>query len=395
MVYKRSSGKKKPTYYIGFLDEDTRTYPRRVAAAALKYQLGEDARSIPSTTKAGAEALARMALDKGVALSSPQTATKIGDYLLNFWTQDGDYALKMSRSKRPLSRAYLSAAKSGVNKHVVPWLKKTGYHDYPAHRITTAILEDMLTDFFESGITASRCNSIRTALSKPFDELRRREEIKQNPITNVMKFREDIAKRKILTIGEAKAFFEAPSDDKQSKLACLLSMATGLRISEVCGLKISDVHSEDIDDDRYWWISVEHAYTEADGLHAPKAGSRGDVPVPASVAEQLIQLHRENPWGNGYVFHGISETRPMSARDIRTEYRRVLVSVGITEEQQAARGLDFHAWRHFYASHVKDSATKVLRHADEQTTQRYTHLTQAERIKIGDQASQLLKGAGL
>lgn len=65
MVYKRSSGKKKPTYYIGFLDEDTRTYPRRVAADALKYQLGEDARSIPSTTKAGAEALARMALDSG------------------------------------------------------------------------------------------------------------------------------------------------------------------------------------------------------------------------------------------------------------------------------------------------------------------------------------------
>lgn len=238
------------------------------------------------------------------------------------------------------------------------------------------------------------------AMSKPFAELKRKGIIANNPVANTIRYREKVKTKVILTLEEVAAFFACDFYDERARVACRLAMASGLRISEVLGLQREDLNQEWVEvageEREYWWIKLINAWNESQGLRRPKRSSRGDVPVPTTVAHELMNLHAGNPHGDGFVFYGDSPERPIDATKIRREYQRVLVEIGIDAEEQAERGINaFHAWRHFYASHMKSSAMKVLRHTEAKTTERYMHLTEVERRDMTDRATRALKGSGL
>ena len=395
IVYRRKSGKKKADcYYVAFHDKKNQNYNLRRSVKMLKEMLGDKAQHLSVSSRAAAEEIARMAM--ALHLDVPaERSLATGPYLDSFWDPDGAYAIQKSRTGRSLSREYLLNSRSAIRVHALPWLKSTGNQEIPVQHVTTTIIEDMLNDLFESGTSAKRCNEVRKAMSKAFSELKRKGVISNNPVADTYRFREDTAKRQILTPGEAARFFQQDFFDDRARVACLLAMTSGVRISEVLGLQYEDLHSETVIIDgehrEYWWITLTHSWTEAARLHTPKCESRGDVPIPTRVAHELIHLHAMNPWQDAHVFYGDSRGRPINARKIRKEYQRVLMAIDIDADIQAQRGIDdFHAWRHFYASHVKGSATKVLRHADAETTERYTHLTEAERRAIADRATALI-----
>jgi integrase len=395
IVYRRKAGKKKADcYYVAFYDKKSRKYNLRRSAKTLKEMLGDRARHLSFSSRAAAEEMARMAMALHLDVPSDRSLAT-GPYLESFWDPDGSYATQKSRTGRPLSRDYMINSRSAIKVHAIPWLKSTNNEKTPVQHVTTGMIEDMLNDMFESGTSAKRCNEVRKAMSKAFSELKRKGVISSNPVADTYRFREDTAKRQILTPGEAQKFFQKEFLDDRARVACLLAMTSGVRISEVLGLQREDLQSEiisvDGDDREYWWIQLTHAWTEAERLHAPKRDSRGDVPIPAKVARELLDLHAMNPWQDSYVFYGDTRGRPVNARKIRKEYQRVLMEIEIDPDVQAKRGIDdFHAWRHFYASYVKGSATKVLRHADAETTERYTHMTGEERRAIADQATALI-----
>lgn len=388
IIYKRA-GNKRSHYYVAFLNESTGQYQNRTSATVLQRELAPAADDMSTTSRAGVEQIARLALSSRG--SSDQKV--VGPYLESFWDPDGEYAKRTARSHRPLSRVYLTVRRSAVKKHAIPWLKARGHYNKPASKVTSGMIETMLHDLYEQGVTSTTCNRVRTSLSKPFEELRRKGSIPANPVGNTLRFKEQPQRRRILTLPEAKRFFQAETTDRRARTACLLAMATGMRIGEIIGLQIQDLKQETVDETTYYWIALNHAWTDADGLHAPKNESRGDVPLPESVAIALQELHQSNPFGTDHVFWGDLCHRPLDARKIRWEYQNILERIGIDRSEQQRRGLSFHAWRHFYASYMSAAATKVLRHANAETTERYSHLTPEDRRSISQQATTMLQKA--
>ena len=207
IVYKRSSGKKRADCcYVGFLDRKTNTHKRRFAATSLKMQIGDAAYHLSVSARAAVEEMARIAIARHIG-TTPGPKLTVGPYLESFWNLDGEYALRQARSGQPLTIAYLRNSKSIIKARAITWLRKGGHYDDLVQSVTTGLIEDMLMDLFESGVSAKQCNTVRRALSKPFAELERRGTIYTNPVTHTLKFWEKKSERQILNLVEAKKFF--------------------------------------------------------------------------------------------------------------------------------------------------------------------------------------------
>jgi integrase len=85
----------------------------------------------------------------------------------------------------------------------------------------------------------------------------------------------------------------------------------------------------------------------------------------------------------------------MVGRDAANAYNDACRAIGISDEERKARKLGFHAWRHFYVSMMRASTESrtvqaVVRHSNESTTKRYSHLTDEQRREIAGLAGGLL-----
>lgn len=141
----------------------------------------------------------------------------------------------------------------------------------------------------------------------------------------------------------------------------------GLRISELCGLRVEDV-------DR------------ASGVVRVRGKGRKERMVPVgSHALRAMERYWERlggePGGGQPVFwRGTGDARPMSARTLQHRLKGYLRAAGLDP------GLTPHKLRHSFATHLLDagadlrSVQEMLGHAQLTTTQVYTHVT-TERMR--------------
>ncbi len=141
----------------------------------------------------------------------------------------------------------------------------------------------------------------------------------------------------------------------------------GLRISELCGLRVEDVHF-------------------AEQLVRVRGKGRKErlVPIgaPALEAIRAYWSRRTPPPGPGEpVFTGRDgEGRPLTPRQVQLRLKHYLVHAGLDP------ALTPHKLRHSFATHLLDagadlrSVQELLGHAHLATTQVYTHVT-TERLK--------------
>lgn len=150
--------------------------------------------------------------------------------------------------------------------------------------------------------------------------------------------------------------------------------ATGLRVSELAGLKTADVH-------------LDGGYLVCTG----KGGKQRVVPVGSAatqwVRRYLSEARREWPGARGapWLFVGPRGGRPLTRVGIWKLLKRYGAQVGVTRE------LTPHVLRHSFATHLLDHGADLraiqmmLGHADLSTTQIYTHVHEARLRAIYDQ----------
>jgi site-specific recombinase XerD len=141
----------------------------------------------------------------------------------------------------------------------------------------------------------------------------------------------------------------------------------GLRISELCGLRVEDCD-----------------FAEQTFRIRGKGRKERLVPVGEPALEAIRAYWQSLPEAPGPgepVFFGNLEKRiPVSPRDIQLRLKRYLAAAGLDPK------LTPHKLRHSYATHLLDhgadlrSVQELLGHAHLTTTQVYTHLT-TERLK--------------
>ena len=162
----------------------------------------------------------------------------------------------------------------------------------------------------------------------------------------------------VLSIEEvSEVLAAAPGPGLKYRAALSISYGAGLRASEVCNLKVSD-----IDSDRML-IHVDEG----------KGGKDRKVMLSPDLLDLLREYWREaRP--EGWLFPGKPKITPISARQLGRSFNSAKHLVGISKPAT------LHTLRHSFATHLLEADVDVrviqvlLGHAKLSTTARYTHV---------------------
>ncbi len=162
----------------------------------------------------------------------------------------------------------------------------------------------------------------------------------------------------ILSQEEVLRIFESIRSVKY-KAIITTAYAAGLRVSEVCGLRIADIDSQRM------------------RIHVRAGKGKKDRYV--MLGESLLALLRQyykaaRPQGE-YLFPGQKPNRPLCTTSVIRVLRRVIRETGLTKR------VTMHTLRHCFATHLLEAGTDIrilqvlLGHSSISTTLRYTHIT--------------------
>ena len=206
----------------------------------------------------------------------------------------------------------------------------------------------------DTGVTASTFNTRIIALRFFFGMTCGREDMKR-----FMQFRTQPRKLPVVfSVEEVSLILMAtPGPGLKYRAALSISYGAGLRASEVCNLKISD-----IDKDRML-IHVDHG----------KGGKDRKVMLSPGLLNLLRDYWLEaRP--EGWLFPGNPKINPISSRQLNRAFTSAKHMAGISKPAT------LHTLRHSFATHLLEANTDIrviqvlLGHAKLTTTAQYTHV---------------------
>ena len=133
----------------------------------------------------------------------------------------------------------------------------------------------------------------------------------------------------------------------------------GLRISEVCGLRITDIDSQRM------------------RIHVRSGKGKKDryVMLGQSLLALLRQYYQKARPPGEYLFPGYKPQRPICTTAVNQVLRKVVRQAGLSKK------VTMHTLRHCFATHLMETGTDIrivqvlLGHSSIRTTLRYTHIT--------------------
>jgi integrase/recombinase XerD len=157
---------------------------------------------------------------------------------------------------------------------------------------------------------------------------------------------------------EVVAVMDALPNLKHRTIVMLL-YSSGLRVSEISNLKITDIDSNNMLIKVVQGKGCKDRYT----ILSPKV-------LLELRAYWLVYKPKE------YLFNGICKGKPMSVRNIQHLVQKALAAAGLGNKNYTV-----HTIRHSFATHLVDNGTdlhtvkELLGHSSIQTTLRYLHIT--------------------
>ena len=262
----------------------------------------------------------------------------------------------------------------------IEWCGRLG-HESP-DRVDRRTLRRYLAFLDTRGYARRTIARKASVLRRYFDWLRRNGTIERDPTIGLSTPKGEARLPRVLRDGEltvlldeppARAGEPGPSEKARDDAVLELLYGSGLRVSEVCSLRPTDV-------------DLARGRVTVWG----KGNKQRTVPMSAPAVEavrQAMALHTTEPSpddeGPQPVLNGAGEPllfhnrrgRPLTPRDVR----RIL-------DRRSAAPTHPHALRHTYATHLLDGGAdlravqELLGHADLSTTQIYTHVSR-ERLQ--------------
>jgi integrase len=408
IVFPRSSGKKKPSYYVAFLNPETGDYNKRRSLKAEDPLHPGFFKRV--TTRQLAEIEAQKLWESGAATSSRE---ELGAYLKGFWAPEGRYVSGRSEQGRKLAVKYQRDMHTCISMHVVPWLQKPEVYDEKLKRWMAGDgIENLAIDRWTPGhaedlmmylrkkkeLTPKRTNDVRKAIAVALGEWwKRKGQKERNPMRVVSKYHEEVPKRLIFSAVEVHNFFAQKMDPRIWAINALAATG-GLRLGECLGLAPDQVKREELGKGKGKVVVYEVEIREksnwqaGEGLKDPKWKSFGSVPIPSRVGEALTKLIAANRFENGFVFYGASPEYPIDLKKVEEEFARICAAIGIPEEERRRRKLTFHAWRHWYEAQYRGKIPdhvlrEQMRHKSLKMTERYSHVTEEQANLVKQIAS--------
>lgn len=144
-----------------------------------------------------------------------------------------------------------------------------------------------------------------------------------------------------------------------ARTAALVAGLTGLRVSEIKGLRWSDIVGDELHVERSVWSG--HV-TETKTLT-----SRAPIPL-LPLVKRALAAHRKRTTGDSYIFHGRTGKPLRLENVVRRDIKPALKKAGL-------QWLGWHAFRRGVATNLHDlgvadkTISDILRHGDVQVTQ--------------------------
>jgi integrase/recombinase XerC len=224
------------------------------------------------------------------------------------------------------------------------------------------------------GLAKSSIARKLAAVRSCFRFLARRGHVETNPARQVASPRLPRRLPSFLPKDESKDLLDAPVEDsaagRRDRALLELLYASGLRVAECCGLDLEDL------DRRHGTVRV-----------LGKGGKERVVPVgDAALAALDDYLERERLGAKGGPLFRNPRGGRLSTRSARNVVRRRARAAGI------ARRVTPHTLRHTFATHLLGEGAdlrliqELLGHSRLSTTQRYTHVSPEQLMKVYDAA---------
>lgn len=368
-----------------FIKRQTQKNRKPIYYARIKTDDGVYTISTDKTSIAAAEAFVLKHLaEKEAEKNQEQTArenTTLRQYAAGFWDYDGSFAQSRLARRRTISKGYLENCAGTTESYIMP---KWG--DWKLTDITTGVFDDWILQLVNDPVpnlmgkkegvrflAPATVNRILQIAKSIFEQACIDGYLKENPAKYVKPISNAGKKEKgVLTPVEVEALLNPDVwEDYRHYAINLLTLTIGIRISEVRGLQVSQVHQD--------YIEVHTAWEEQHGLKEPKWGSRRDLPIEPEMYE-VLQKVMELSRPQTLLFYGAAGyDKPMSKSYIAKNLYKALHKIGISEEERIERNISFHSHRHtlntmLRAAGVPDAIIRMMTgHRNQSMTDLYTH----------------------
>lgn len=252
-----------------------------------------------------------------------------------------------------------------ADKHILPVFGGIRYDN-----LTVKMLHEFIRDKINSGLSAKYVSDI-VVVFKSMAKYTSKIHGFRNPIADVVLPKSTKTEMKLFSDNQQKQLCSYLLKNLDNTSFCiLLSLYTGLRIGEICGLKWSDTNlDKSILTVRRTVQRISKSHGTELHIDTPKShSSQRSVPIPAFITE-LLKTIKSAP--ENYLLSG--NTTVIEPRTLQRRFKSVLKKVGLPS-------INYHSLRHMFATNcirlgfdVK-TLSEILGHSSVETTlNRYIH----------------------
>lgn len=379
-------------WYVCFLDKETGRQMSAKSIDCLKERLGIlDFCHI--SRKEDAAVIANKALESGLIFSDGRSIL-FSSWCQDFWNWDkSEYiALRNSLNKDSIGKEYAYNMLKNFQKNVLPLVPK----GLKLVNVTTSILDKISKALYKTGKAPGTVKIIIYSFTIPLKEAHRLGLILINPADKLLLSNGIEKDRGVLTREEIGKIVKYLSDDNcpiypSYSLAILLALSTGMRLSEVRAVNVSDFVPCDIKG--YDKLLIRHSIGYLSGVKGTKGKYDRSVLVDSSFS-QKIKLNADE---KGIAFPSPRDKNEyISAPTLRLTFYEVLYAIGITEKERVTRNITFHSLRHSFSTLSRDKMISqedrmlVLGHKSTRINDRYTHSTDESLKRVAGLSIELL-----
>jgi integrase/recombinase XerD len=261
--------------------------------------------------------------------------------------------------------AYLGSEK-GLSPHTLAAYGRDlrSYANYSQGKKTEEVIADQIIEYFQTlknrGIASSSLCRALVAIKVFFRFLKREKIISNNPTVFLESPKMWQLIPEVLTIDEVGRFLEMPALETaigaRDKAIFMVMYASGLRVSELCGLNLGDVSDDQV-------------------RVRGKGNKERVIPIAsAAVAAVDFYLTQVRTEGDGPLFLS-SRGKRMDRVAVWERVKFYGKKAGISKE------ISPHTLRHSFATHLLENGAdlrviqEMLGHSNIATTDRYTHVS--------------------